>query len=611
MTTPLVSVIVPSFNHERFVAQAIESVFAQTYPRIELIVVDDGSSDSSPTVIERALSRRKDGLETRFFVHKNQGAHAAIGFGLLEARGELLTLLNSDDFFHPERIEVLVGAAHKGNSELFFSAVEIVSEDGAPLSASTAEVLWYHEAMSLRHSLPTLGFGLLRDNLAVTSGNLFFTRSLYEAVGPFESFKYAHDADFILRSLLLTEPQLIPRKLLSYRLHGANTIRVGGAAGAAGIGAEGREILNRYMKRAVAPGPKANRFAPCPAYWPRYFNRFINDERPFFGESRIVEYLDEEVDVGARFSAEEPVGRLRPLDPSLPARMEWGPGPKLEPTELALGEKRHPVVAAGYNGAITRVGREPNGALIVEGWAVDPVSHEPPSSVVVFCAEERIAAPCEPKLRRPPGGGPPEHSGFKLVVPAPGPASDLRVFAIFERGIALSLGPIVSNAARPAWLELQTETLTRLERTERGWKFLGEYSSHEEASAVEWVSANEGTSSAGKLGWVDHVDRDSRRWVLSGWALDQGRQKAPQAVLLCDGQSPIRWVKPNWERRDIIQGFSLPETLIAGFWIELPPERSPSSLKTYVLWEDGTATELPVHPSVYSARNCESSAFIR
>src|SRR4051812_28265938 len=97
-TSPLVSVVLPCYNHEKFVAQAIGSVFEQSYTPLELIIVDDGSGDSSCAEIERTLSKyqgRKD-VSVRFFRNENAGAHAALNFGLAKAQGEFLTLLNSD-----------------------------------------------------------------------------------------------------------------------------------------------------------------------------------------------------------------------------------------------------------------------------------------------------------------------------------------------------------------------------------------------------------------------------------------------------------------------------------------------------------------------------------
>ena len=101
---PLVSVILDNYNYGRFLAQAIESVFAQTYTHIELIVVDDGSTDNSREVIESYGDRLTAVFQT------NQGQAAAFSTGIKQAKGEIVCLLDSDDYFHPEKIAKVVAA---------------------------------------------------------------------------------------------------------------------------------------------------------------------------------------------------------------------------------------------------------------------------------------------------------------------------------------------------------------------------------------------------------------------------------------------------------------------------------------------------------------------
>ncbi|MBV9358882.1 MAG: glycosyltransferase family 2 protein, partial [Chloroflexi bacterium] len=105
--TPLVSVVIPSYNHARFVGQAIWSVEQQTYPHVELVVVDDGSSDGSGRLIERQLA---DSHLARVFYreHPNLGAAATIDRGVMLSSGEYVAILNSDDTFTPDRVERLM-----------------------------------------------------------------------------------------------------------------------------------------------------------------------------------------------------------------------------------------------------------------------------------------------------------------------------------------------------------------------------------------------------------------------------------------------------------------------------------------------------------------------
>lgn len=100
--TPLVSVIIPSFNHAAYVDQAIDSVLAQTYPNIELIVVDDGSSDNSHAVIRTRADA--DHRITAILNTENKGQSAVINQALAVARGMFIALLASDDWYLPHKI---------------------------------------------------------------------------------------------------------------------------------------------------------------------------------------------------------------------------------------------------------------------------------------------------------------------------------------------------------------------------------------------------------------------------------------------------------------------------------------------------------------------------
>jgi glycosyltransferase involved in cell wall biosynthesis len=101
--TPLVSVIVPTFNYARYVAQAIESVQQQSLSRWECLVVDDGSTDDTRAIVERLAA--SDG-RVRYLYQHNQGLSAARNTGIRESAGEYLQFLDSDDLLEPRKLEV-------------------------------------------------------------------------------------------------------------------------------------------------------------------------------------------------------------------------------------------------------------------------------------------------------------------------------------------------------------------------------------------------------------------------------------------------------------------------------------------------------------------------
>lgn len=276
---PLVSVVIPSYNGAAFIGEAIRSVFRQSYRPVELIVVDDGSDDGSPEVIREACCRPPiDGF--RLIEQENSGAGAAIVRGLDAASGDLLTILNGDDAYHPERLAELVPRL-AGPRALAFSDVAFIDAAGAALPPSHPWPAWYARALRETERCPSVGYALLLHNVSVTSGNFLFTRGLYRALGGFSEHRFVHDWDFLMRAVYHAEPVWLRRRLISYRVHGSNTTETVRAR----LLEEASDALRRYLELCAAERPP-NPLAPCAAHWPRFFPEFVVRHRPFFAPER-------------------------------------------------------------------------------------------------------------------------------------------------------------------------------------------------------------------------------------------------------------------------------------------------------------------------------------
>jgi glycosyltransferase involved in cell wall biosynthesis len=116
---PLVSIVIDNFNYGRFVAAAIESALAQSYRPLEVIVVDDGSTDDSRAII------RSYGERLRYVFQENQGQSGAFNSGYTACRGEIVLFLDSDDLLHPEAAAALVAAWRPGVAKLQFCLATI------------------------------------------------------------------------------------------------------------------------------------------------------------------------------------------------------------------------------------------------------------------------------------------------------------------------------------------------------------------------------------------------------------------------------------------------------------------------------------------------------
>lgn len=282
----LVSVVVPAYNHERYIEQALDSVFQQTYEHLELIVLDDQSTDRTLESAHSWASRAD--ISSRFVRiviqqnKQNSGAHATINNGLGMARGNVLTILNSDDGYAPDRIRLMMTAAEANNSSLLFSGVHVIDTAGQRFCNSTfaAEL---ESAIDEVGFFPSVSFSLLRKNIAVSTGNLLFSRVLFDRVGGFRPFRYCHDWDFLLRACLFTEPTAVASPLYYYRIHDANSF----AALRLEQHLEPLSIYRHFFS-ACRAGKCTNPMAPWTTHWPGLFDDFIAEDASLKGAFDLV-----------------------------------------------------------------------------------------------------------------------------------------------------------------------------------------------------------------------------------------------------------------------------------------------------------------------------------
>lgn len=227
---PRLSVVIPAYNHGRFVADAVHSVLAQTMADLELIVVDDGSTDDTLAVVKSIRDSR-----LRVIAQTNGGTHAAINTGLGAAAAPLLAILNSDDAYEPERLAQTAAVLEREpDVALVGSHIQVIDAAGTPIAVKHG---WADlEPWPLQ--APQRSFradadprtALLTENYWSTSSNFVFRRAHLEQIGAVRPLRYVHDWDLALRLALLGRLVLLQRPLLRYRVHERNTIRENQAA---------------------------------------------------------------------------------------------------------------------------------------------------------------------------------------------------------------------------------------------------------------------------------------------------------------------------------------------------------------------------------------------
>lgn len=220
---PLVSVLMPAYNHAPYVGAAVESVLGQSYAHLELIVIDDASTDATWTVLQAYADAR-----LRLSRHEsNRGAHATLNEALNLAQGKYVAILNSDDVYHPDRLRSLVDAAEAAGAGAYFAFTDLAFVDQADRFVPEDERAraYWRLCRDCRDRPARLWFVV--GNPAVSTSNFFFSRSLLDRVGAFSPLRYTHDWDWAVRAASVQAPVWVRRQLLRYRVHPGSTLGEG------------------------------------------------------------------------------------------------------------------------------------------------------------------------------------------------------------------------------------------------------------------------------------------------------------------------------------------------------------------------------------------------
>ena len=227
MRDNMVSVVVPSYNYEKYIEECLESIASQEYKLIELIIVDDFSKDNSVDVIKAFIDKyrqKKRFYDIKFLRHnQNQGAHYTINEGIQAATGKYIAVINADDLYEKNRFAVMISEMIRGNKQIAFSNIEVIDNKSDLAQGEEAE-----NFRAIQKRIDECGEvwkALMIQNVAISTGNMIFTKELYKQLKGFREYKYIHDWDFILRATLIEEPLYVQGTKYLYRLHETNSFR--------------------------------------------------------------------------------------------------------------------------------------------------------------------------------------------------------------------------------------------------------------------------------------------------------------------------------------------------------------------------------------------------
>ena len=225
---PLVSIVVPCYNHEKYVKETIESIINQTYKNIELIVIDDGSKDNSVKVIQELADKYNF-----IFIHRsNKGVSETLNEGIKLSKGEYISFIASDDIFSENKLEILLNELKDlENTCMVFGDAEFIDENSKPLykdlesRKTNSFIEFYTDNNRLIKKNYEIGSyeTLIYSNYIPAMSVLCKRESLFR-VGLFDTNLKIEDYPMWLKLSKLGKIVYVNKVVAKYRIHGLNSI---------------------------------------------------------------------------------------------------------------------------------------------------------------------------------------------------------------------------------------------------------------------------------------------------------------------------------------------------------------------------------------------------
>ncbi|GHW27470.1 putative Glycosyltransferase involved in cell wall biogenesis [Vibrio cholerae] len=215
---PLISVLVPSYNHDRYLRKCLDSIRDQDYPNFEIVLCDDGSTDKTLSTA-RLWKKENPSVAFRIYSHENAGVCKTLNRLVQLAKGDYISICASDDFLHRKSLSERYSMIRLSGKMAVVSDSFTVDSSGRVLNDSSLSKLY-------RASLERLKTNIIGEciyNWAITGPGLLVNKKIYSLVGMYNESLISEDRDFYLRILAIDELVFLDIPLAYYRVHQTNS----------------------------------------------------------------------------------------------------------------------------------------------------------------------------------------------------------------------------------------------------------------------------------------------------------------------------------------------------------------------------------------------------
>lgn len=219
---PLVSIIVPCYNHEKFIIIALNSILEDTYASKEIVIIDDGSKDGSVGSIKNWLKDNGSKVPVIFKHRANKGFTATLNELVGLANGKYVIPLASDDLLINNTIVERVNILEADNSKMvIISDAKVINNDGDVIYESMMED--FHKTNKSRYQSEKDIINEIVFNFAISGAVVFIDKSIYKLIGQYPENLKAEDLYFYIKSACLNKIVFFDKKVSNYRIHSSNT----------------------------------------------------------------------------------------------------------------------------------------------------------------------------------------------------------------------------------------------------------------------------------------------------------------------------------------------------------------------------------------------------
>lgn len=221
---PLVSALIPCYNHEGYITQCLDSIISDTYANKEIIIINDGSTDDSNNIIKNWISQHENEIYITYKSRENKGLCATLNELLGLSKGKYLFLIASDDALYgntiKKRVEILEENEIKGKLVLISDALVIDNDSNVILQSSMSE---YNKGNKLKYKTDEGIMEEVISNPSISGATNFINRKIFSIIGLYPEDLKAEDWYFYQRAAAEKAMLFWDKPVSLYRVHPANT----------------------------------------------------------------------------------------------------------------------------------------------------------------------------------------------------------------------------------------------------------------------------------------------------------------------------------------------------------------------------------------------------